>query len=226
VVERGGAVRAALRRASRGPPASGDLRYARLVIPAALRTAALCTALVGLTSCATKSTMTVPAGPAGRVLVVDEKAVDVPADGRVAVEVGPGFQPVAWELRTSGAADATTVATGAIARTEPLLAIAATAAAGAACCVPTLAVAGMCLANPGLLAAPLLCLASPDVAVGICVPVLQAPSCATVPLATTGAALGLSPLLLGLVAQAPPDAVDLEVPPPASPQLAQGGVPW
>lgn len=201
------------------------MRYAALVTTALPRLFVVLVTAVSV-ACTTTTTVSVPAGTAGRVLAVDDKTYDVPADGRVRVEVGPGFQPVPVEVRASAAADAPVLVTGSLVRSEPVVAVAAAAAAGALCCVPSLVATGMCLANPALLAAPLLCLARPEAALGICVPVLQAPSCLTVPFATTGATLGLSPLLLGLVAQAPPADVVLEQAPPASPRVAQGGMSW
>ncbi|MBI1947340.1 MAG: hypothetical protein HYS27_16720 [Deltaproteobacteria bacterium] len=129
----------------------------------------------------------------------------VPSEG-APVEVPVGLAAVPYEVRQGEQ-----VATGTIARTEPNPWLLGAGLGAVACCVPSALVLGFCIANPGLLAAPAL------LAVGIgdlgaltasCV----APSWATLPVLSGCGALGLSPALLGLVADAPPAEVTLPAP--------------
>lgn len=129
----------------------------------------------------------------------------VPPEG-VPVEVPVGMAAVPYEVRHGEQ-----VASGTVARTEPSPLLLGAAIGAVACCVPSALVLGFCVANPGLLAAPVF------VAVGLgdvgaltasCV----APSWATLPVLSGCGALGMAPSLLALVADAPPAEVTLPAP--------------
>ncbi len=174
--------------------------------------------LLASQACTTTTTLKTSL-PHASLVVDDHDYGAVPAAG-VDVDVGPGFAPVAWRLVDG---QKQLVAAGEIPRTEPETAIVAGAVAAAACCVPSAVAAGFCLANPALIAAPLTCLVAGP---GVFVSALQAPSWFTIPLACGGAAAGSTPLLLGLIAQAPPPQATLEhaPAPPASAQNLE--LPW
>lgn len=176
--------------------------------------AAACLALV-LSGCAQTVTVRVD-GPHTAVKVGDVTLGPVPPEGApVAIPVGMAAVP--YEVRHGEQ-----VASGAVARTEPNPWLLGAALGAVACCVPSALVLGFCVANPGLLAAPVF------VAVGLgdvgaltasCV----APSWATLPVLSGCGALGLSPSLLALVADAPAAEVTLPAPPAAEAAPADAG---
>ncbi len=167
-------------------------------------------------------------GPHTDVTVGDVALGTVPDEG-APVEVPAGIAAVPFEVRRGDV-----VVTGELPRTEPSYWVLGGALGGAACCVPTALALGFCVANPGALLAPYL------VATGIgdfgavnaaCV----SPSWATLPLLSGCTALGLTPALLALWADAPPAEVTLVAPAdggaPAdqtagSPAPTTEGVPW
>jgi hypothetical protein len=133
----------------------------------------------------------------------------VEGDG-VDVDVKPGMKPVKYEIR-----DHDVVKVGSIARTDAVWWMLALGIGGAACCAPTLASAGFCVANPGVIGAPIACLASGDVAT--LTSSFVAPSWFTLPLVAGCGALGLSPLALALISDQVPKSIVLIPNAPAEP---------
>ncbi|MDP2344730.1 MAG: hypothetical protein Q8O67_27520 [Deltaproteobacteria bacterium] len=180
----------------------------------------LCALLaLGLQACTTTTVLTTTLPHTG--LVVDDKDYGPIPDGGIEVEAKPGFAPLPWRLFDGE----TVVAEGGVPRTEVVNGIVAGAVAGAVCCIPSAVAAGFCLANPALLAAPLTCLVAGP---GVFVSALQAPSWLSIPLSCGGAALGSTPLLLGLIGQAPPPTATLEraPAPPSTAARDDGEIPW
>ena len=107
--------------------------------------------------------LTLSTGCAKRVLVKTEQPVSsVVLNGKdigrvdgagVTVQVSPGVEPIPYEVH-----DGERVVTGEIPRDELNGWIVGGSLAAAACCAPTLAAGGACLANPGLAAASVVCL--------------------------------------------------------------------
>jgi hypothetical protein len=133
----------------------------------------------------------------------------VEGDG-VDVDVKPGMSPVKYEIH-----DHDVVKVGSIARTDAVWWMLALGIGGAACCAPTLASAGFCLANPGVIGAPIAFAASGDC--GACLSSFVAPSWFTIPLVAACGALGLSPLGLALIADQVPKSIVLV---PNAPELS------
>lgn len=154
--------------------------------------------------CATTTTFTGPSTDAH--LVVDGHDYGA-FSGDVQVPAPAGPAPLRWQIVDDGGNE---LARGLVPRSEPVWPIVVGAAAGATCCVPSAMALGFCLANPALLAAPLVLLTNN---IGSIVVAFQAPGWATVPMTSIGALTGSAPLLLGLVAQRPPDRWDLSPPP-------------
>ena len=173
-----------------------------------------------LQSCSTTTTLTT--GVPHTAVVVDDHDYGPIPDNGVDVEAQAGFAPLSWRLLDGE----TVVAEGTVARTQMQPAVVAGAVGLAVCCVPTAVAAGFCLANPALLAAPLTCLVAGP---GVFVSALQAPGWLSIPLSCGGAAIGSTPLLLGLVGQAPPPRAVLErAPKPRATQTSRsdGEIPW
>ncbi len=172
--------------------------------------------------CATPVTLRTEA-PYAHVVVdgTDRGAID---DRGVKVDVPAGAAPIAWQLLDD---KNEVMLSGTTARTELRPEIVAVAVSGAFCCVPTLAFAGCCAANPALLAGSLGCLLGN---IGGLVAAVQAPGWLSIPFGCVGAAAGASPLALGMIGLAPPVDVILkaEQPPaaPATAAVAQQEVPW
>lgn len=165
-----------------------------------------------LAGCSTTTTFVVENAPAGAVLDVGAApAVPVTSSKAVPVDVPTGASPVEWKLRD---ARGLVVDEGAIERSEVQWPILATGIGLAACCMPSGAALGFCLANPALLAAPISCLAAGNA--GVVVTTLASPSWASGPLTAAGFALGATPVLLGLAAQVPPERVTITLPAPAA----------
>jgi hypothetical protein len=183
-------------------------------------------AAIAAASCATTTSFVVENAPAGAVLDVGTAPrVVVTGTSPIAVEIATGAEPVPWQLRNAAGV---IVDEGLIDRTEVQWPVVATGLGLAACCIPTAGVAGFCLANPALLAAPISCLAGNA---GVVVTTLASPSWASGPLTAVGMAAGATPLLLGLAGQAPPAQVTIALsavpalPMPAEPVAAQPTAP-
>jgi hypothetical protein len=174
----------------------------------------LVSALVaGSMACSTTTSFVVENAPAGTVLDVGTAPPAAVGTSPVAVDIATGAEPVPWKLRSAAGA---VVDEGMLERTEVQWPVVATGLGLAACCVPTGAVAGFCLANPALLAAPISCLAGNA---GVVVTTLASPSWASGPLTAVGMAAGATPLLLGLAGQAPPAQVTISLPAPVVPAV-------
>ncbi len=155
-------------------------------------------------ACSTTTSFVVENAPADTVLDVGTAPAVVVSSRAIPIEIAPGAEPVAWKLRdTRGGV----VDEGLIERTEVQWPVVATGLGVAACCVPCGAAFGFCIANPALLTAPISFLAAGNA--GVVVTTLASPSWATGPLTAAGAAVGATPLLLGLTAQAPPAHVTI-----------------
>jgi hypothetical protein len=159
-------------------------------------------------ACSTTTSFVVENAPAGTVLDVgNAPAVAVTSPSAIPIEVSTGAEPVQWKLRNT---HGVVVDEGTIERTEVQWPIVATGLGLAACCMPGGAAVGFCLANPALLAAPISCLAAGNA--GVVITTLASPSWATGPLTAAGFAVGATPVLLGLAAQAPPAQVTITLP--------------
>ena len=135
-------------------------------------------------------------------LVVDERNYGAIPPAGVEVPVAPGFAPVAWRIVDGGEV----LAEGTVERDQVAWGVVIGAGIAAACCIPSAAATGFCLANPALLAAPVTCLAgNPGAIVTAC----AAPGWTSVPMAGVGAAVGATPLLFGFMGQHPPPSVEL-----------------
>lgn len=185
---------------------------------------AVVAALVGFAGCATPVTLRTEA-PYAHVVVdgTDRGAID---DRGVKVDVPAGAAPVAWQLLDE---KNEVLLSGTTERTELRPEIIAVAVSGAVCCVPTLAFAGCCVANPALLGGTLGCLLGN---IGGLVAAVQAPGWLSIPFGCVGAAVGASPLTLGMIGAAPASDVVLKAapePPPPAPTTAavvHQEVPW
>lgn len=176
----------------------------------------LCVAVLLSAACSQK-VLVKASTPGARVSVGDLESEEVPEEG-VRVKVAPGLSAVPFVVEDDG-----NRREGVIERTEVQWGWIAAGVAGALCCVPALAFSGACLANPALAAATVGCLITQSPAP--CCAALAAPSCATVPLAGTGAVVGLAPLSLGLLAEQVPEEVVIESAPPSS-AAPSGEVPF
>ena len=165
--------------------------------------------------CAQTVTVKVPE-PHARVVVDGQDLGAVPESG-AQVEVRPGVGPLPYVVTSPGAAgDKPVERVGSVARTEPIWWMVAAGVAGAVCCAPTLAGAGFCVANPGVLGAPLAFALTGDV--GALTASFVAPSWFTLPVVTACGAAGLAPLSLALVAETVPPEITLA--PPAAGEKA------
>jgi hypothetical protein len=171
-----------------------------------------------LQACTTTTTMSTKLHHT-KLVVDDHDYGPIPEGGAVNVEAKPGFAPLSWRLLDGE----TVVAEGGVPRTEVEAGVVAGAVTAAACCVPSAVAAGFCLANPALIAAPLTCLVAGP---GVFVSALQAPGWLSIPLACSGAAVGSSPLLLGLIGQAPAHEATLERAPEPPATASNGELPW
>lgn len=155
-------------------------------------------------SCATNNTFIVNNAPPGSALVVDDRQHALKGEP-VTVSIETGTDPVPWRVERSGVL----VDEGVVERTELEWGVVALGTGMAACCMPSGALLGFCIANPSLFAAPFT-IAVGDA--GSVVNTIQSPGWASIPFTTVGIAAGAIPLLLGLVAQSPPDVVTLNLP--------------
>jgi hypothetical protein len=176
---------------------------------------ALTVGIVVATGCATDSTFRAPGlaaaddGTAPR-LILDERDVGaIDAHDGLKVPVPPGVGPVQWKIVDGGEV----LGQGTLERDQVAWGVVAGAGVAAACCIPTMALTGFCVANPAILASPLACALGN---LGVCSVALQAPGWTTVPLTTLGAALGATPLAFGLMGAHLSPEVTLTTPPPSS----------
>ncbi len=178
---------------------------------------ALTVGIVVATGCATDTTFRAPDvaaaddGTAPR-LILDERDVGtIKARDGLKVPVPPGVGPVQWKIVDGGEV----LGQGTLERDQVAWGVVAGAGVAAACCIPTMALTGFCLANPVLLASPLACALGN---LGVCSVALQAPGWSTVPLTTLGAALGATPLAFGLMgAHLSPEVTLSTTSPPPTP---------
>ncbi len=154
--------------------------------------------------------------PTEATLIVDEHDYGALGDGKD-VPVTAGYSPLHWTLVDGGQI----VAEGDVERDQVSWGVVLGAGAAAACCVPSMAVSGFCLANPALLAAPITLLVNPGVIVTTC----QAPGWLSVPFTAVGAGVGSMPLFFGLLGQHPPPEVTLTAPPPLAPMPGLSSAP-
>jgi hypothetical protein len=178
---------------------------------AALR--ALLAAAAALGGCARTVTVRV-AEPHTRVVFNGRDVGTVPPEGEK-VEVPPGLAAIPYAIE-----DGEARIDGAVPRSEPVWWMVGAGAAGAACCAPSLAAAGFCLANPAVLVAPLGFLAAGDA--GVLTASFVSPSWLTLPAMTLCGAAGMTPLGLALAAEALPDEVVLRAPQAAAAEAPVG----
>lgn len=182
--------------------------------------------------CASTTTFRAPAvEDSDARLVVDEHEVGRVPRGGVEVPIPAGVGPVTWRIVEGGEV----LGEGTLSRDEVSWGVVIGAGLAAACCIPTAAAGGFCLANPALLASPLACAAGNP---GVCVTACQSPGWTSIPLTVVGAATGASPLAFGLLgahlspevtlqsaapsaAPATPAPATPETPPASTPAQAQ-----
>lgn len=146
---------------------------------------------------------------------------EVPPAGEPVV-IPVGMEPVPFEVDNRGKRTV-----GSLARTEPVWWLIAVGVIGAACCAPSLATAGFCLANPAIVGAPLAFAVAGDV--GALTAPCVAPSWLTLPVVTGCTAVGMAPLGFALTAETLPDEIVLlapvaeEPPPPREPRAPSSG---
>jgi hypothetical protein len=141
-------------------------------------------------------------------LIVDEHDVGRIDGTGVDVPIPAGVAPVQWRVVEGGQV----IGEGSLERDQVAWGVVLGAGAAAACCIPTMAATGFCLANPALLASPLACAAGNP---GVCITACQAPGWSSIPFTGIGAALGATPLFFGLLGAHLPPEVTLTVAPPA-----------
>lgn len=144
-------------------------------------------------------------GPHSDVKVGDVALGAVPAEG-AGVDVPAGIAAVPYEVRRG---DVVTV--GELQRTEPNPWLLGGALGGVACCLPSALALGFCVANPGALLAPYFVVTGYG-DFGSVNAACVAPSWATLPVLSGCGALGISPAVLALWADAPPSEVSLPAP--------------
>jgi hypothetical protein len=141
-----------------------------------------------------------------RVVVDRNKFDTVNVDGQTpkngVVEVRPGQKPVPYTVSKGEL-----VVSGEVPRTEPVWWIIALGVGGAAVCAPSLAALGFCIANPGVIGAPLAFAVFGDV--GVLTSACVSPSWATLPVVTACTAVGLAPLGAALTAETLPETITL-----------------
>ena len=152
-----------------------------------------------LSSCATNNTFFVNNAPAGSALIVDDRAHPLTGAGPVVVSIETGTDPVPWRVERAGVV----VDKGIVERTDIEWGTVVVGTGMAACCMPSGAMLGFCLANPSLFAAPFTVVVG---GAGSIVNTIESPGWASIPFTTIGLAGGSIPLLFALGAQSPPDA--------------------
>lgn len=159
-------------------------------------------ALLGALGCAQTVTVKVPAEHT-KVVVDGQDLGTVPAAGKT-IEVRPGLEPLTYVIKNG---EGTKDRVGSVARTEPIWWLVAVGAAGALCCAPSLAAVGFCVANPGVVGAPLAFAVTGDV--GALTSTCVAPSWFTLPVVTGCTAAGMAPLGAALAAETVPPEITL-----------------
>jgi hypothetical protein len=174
-----------------------------------VRRALLSCLVLLLAGCA--QTVTVRTEPPGAKVRLGEGELEpIPKEGARA-KVPRGVSDVPWSLEREGV-----TVRGVVERSRISWGWVAAAVGGALCCTPPLALGGACMANPGLALAAAACVSSSSPV--LCCAALASPSWATVPLASLGALVGLSPLSLALLAETVPE--ELVLPPPSAAGVA------
>lgn len=141
-------------------------------------------------------------------LILDEHDVGRVDAAGVDVPLPAGVAPVQWRVVEGGEV----IGEGTLERSQVAWGVVLGAGAAAACCIPTMAATGFCLANPALLASPLaIALGN----VGACSTACQAPGWSSIPFTGIGAAVGATPLAFGLLGAHLPPEVTLTVAPAA-----------
>lgn len=155
--------------------------------------------------------------PPGASLRVGEQDLGAlpPAGQEIEVPTGMGGVPV--ELKVGEQAFSTQLP-----RDRLNWWLVAAGVGGVVCCVPSLAAAGLCLANPALLPAALGC-ALGGGNVFICCGALAQPSWCTLPFGAAGALLGATPAAALLFAGKPAPEVVFKQPPP---RAGAGDMAW
>lgn len=176
-------------------------------------------ALVLGAACSTTSTFRLDgdsgAPPRDARLIVDERDVGRVDAAGVEVPIPAGVAPVQWRVVEAGEV----VGEGTLERDQIAWGVVLGAGAAAACCIPTMAATGLCLANPALLASPVaIALGN----IGACSTACQAPGWSSIPLTGIGAALGATPLFFGLLGAHLPPEITLTVAPPTAPPPTPG----
>lgn len=138
------------------------------------------------------------------VWVAGERAESL-GDGSFEAGVGPGVDDVPFEIHRKSQ-----IVHGTIPRTEVSATWVAGSVAAAVCCVPTLAGAGFCLANPVMLLSVVGACATVNPSLCLSISSLTA-TWWTLPLVVSGTLCGSSPLLLNLWASQVPESVDLSM---------------
>jgi hypothetical protein len=145
-------------------------------------------------------------------VVVDGKDLGhIPAGG-TSIDVSIGADAVPYEVHNGDV-----VRRGELPRSDTLWWLVAAGVGGAVCCVPTLAAAGCCIANPAVLGIPIAVGITGNV--GALVSVCAAPSWLTLPGVALGALAGASPLGLAFLADTLPPVVTLPMPGPPGPPV-------
>jgi len=166
-------------------------------------------------ACTTTTTFRDAGGAPDRELVVDDHDYGPIPDGGVDVPVGIGYAPLHWQVREAGKV----IAEGDVERDQVVWGIVIGAGLAAACCIPTMAATGFCLANPLAYAG---CFTGN---VGGIVTACQAPGWSSIPMTAVGSAVGASPLMFGLLGAHPASEVVLTTPSPAARPQPQPPVP-
>jgi hypothetical protein len=165
-------------------------------------------------SCALASacthTVTVKDEDPTALVILDGQELGAPGNEGVPADVRRGIGPIPYEVHgTDGS-----VAFGTVERTESVWWILALAGGGAACCAPSLAFGGFLIANPVILAAPLV-LVTGDV--GVATRAFVSPAWLTLPAMGLCGTVGLAPLAGVFFAEDPPDVMTLPAPAAAAP---------
>ena len=158
-------------------------------------------AMSGLLACSQHVQIRTEEAPAE--LWIDGERVGQTTRGKLAAEIPPGMEDVPFEIRRKSE-----IVRGVIPRSEPNIPWVVTTVLATACCVPSLAATGFCVANPAMWLAALGGCAS--VNPSLCLSVASfSPTWWTLPVAIGGVVCGTSPLFSNLWASQVPDVVDL-----------------
>jgi hypothetical protein len=153
------------------------------------------------------ATITVKSDATDSSIIVDGQALGSANPDGTKVEIGPGLDPVPYEIVGPDGS----VTEGSIVRSEPVWWVLALAGAGVLCCTPSLLASGFFVSNLGICSGPLLFLLSGCAIcdVGSLTRSFTNPSWLTVPTMAVCGTLGLAPAGVALLAEAPPEVVEL-----------------